>query len=233
MILIPVVDLMRGQVVRAVRGNRQAYQPIVSTLCTGSDPVEIARALCRHCDSALLYVADLDALLGGAVQVDVLRRMLEALPGVELWVDAGFDDAPRAAGLRAQLGALGARVVPVFGSESLASREALQRCCADARAAVLSLDRRDGRRLDAAGAWELPALWPQRVIVMTLERVGADTGPDLDTLRAVQARSPATQLVGAGGIRHADDLEQARAAGAFAWLVASALHDGRLPPVRH
>jgi len=235
MILIPVVDLMRGQVVRAVRGNRQAYQPIVSTLCTGSDPVEIARALCRHCDSALLYVADLDALLGGAVQVDVLRRMLEALPGVELWVDAGFDDAPRAAGLRAQLGALGARVVPVFGSESLRSRAALEECRSrfGMDGAVLSLDRRDGQRLDPAGCWDAMALWPQRVIVMTLERVGADTGPDLDTLRAVQARSPATQLVGAGGIRHADDLEQARAAGAFAWLVASALHDGRLPPVRH
>jgi phosphoribosylformimino-5-aminoimidazole carboxamide ribotide isomerase len=70
------------------------------------------------------------------------------------------------------------------------------------------------------------------VIVMTLERVGADVGPDLATLREVQARSPATKLVGAGGIRHAADLDAARDAGAYAWLVASALHDGRLPPVR-
>jgi phosphoribosylformimino-5-aminoimidazole carboxamide ribotide isomerase len=70
------------------------------------------------------------------------------------------------------------------------------------------------------------------VIVMTLERVGADAGPDLDTLRAVQTRAPGAELVGAGGIRNADDLARARAAGAYAWLVASALHDGRLPPAR-
>jgi phosphoribosylformimino-5-aminoimidazole carboxamide ribotide isomerase len=48
----------------------------------------------------------------------------------------------------------------------------------------------------------------------------------------VQARSPATRLYGAGGIRDAADLEQARACGAQGWLVASALHDGRLPPAR-
>ncbi len=65
MILIPVIDLMHGQVVRAVRGDRQSYRPIVSTLCEGSDPVVVARALCAHCDSNRLYAADLDALTGG------------------------------------------------------------------------------------------------------------------------------------------------------------------------
>jgi uncharacterized protein related to proFAR isomerase len=95
-----------------------------------------------------------------------------------------------------------------------------------ARAAAAAVE-----RLDPAGCWDAPELWPQRVIVMTLERVGADAGPDLQTLGEVQARSPGTQLVGAGGIRDAADLEQAARAGAQAWLVASALHDGRLPPV--
>jgi phosphoribosylformimino-5-aminoimidazole carboxamide ribotide isomerase len=123
-------------------------------------------------------------------------------------------------------------VVPVFGSESLRSRAALQGCFGSGRDGLLSLDRRDGQRLDAAGCWDAPSLWPQRVIVMTLERVGADSGPDLDTLREVQARSPTTRLIGAGGIRHPADLALAAEAGADAWLVASALHDGRLPPLR-
>jgi HisA/HisF family protein len=232
MILIPVIDLMQGQVVRAVRGNRQAYKPIVSTLCEGSDPVVVARALTAHCATHCLYAADLDALTGGAVQLDVLRRLLEALPDLELWLDPGFANAQAAAGLRAALGPLAARVVPVFASESLQSAEALRACFPTPDAGVLSLDRRDGRRLDAAGAWDTPAAWPQRVIVMTLERVGADAGPDLDTMRDLRARSPSTRFIGAGGVRHAADLDAARAAGAFAWLVASALHDGRLPAVR-
>lgn len=244
--LIPVIDLMHGQVVRAVRGDRQAYRPMVSALCAGSDPVTLARILCAHCATDQLYVADLDALLGLPAQAEVLRALLHALPALELWLDAGFTDVDAAEALLAGLGAGAARVVPVFGSESLASRSELQRCFASGdgqrgargdhaeagaghrHAGVLSLDRRDGQRLDAAGCWDAPALWPQRVIVMTLERVGSGAGPDLETLRDVCAKSPSSFIVGAGGIRNDADLACAAAAGADAWLVASALHDGRL-----
>jgi phosphoribosylformimino-5-aminoimidazole carboxamide ribotide isomerase len=233
--LIPVIDLMQGQVVRAVRGNRQSYQPVVSRLCAGSDPVTVAEVLCEHCATDRLYVADLDALLGRPAQVAVLRSLLQAMPDLELWLDAGFANARAAHALRGEVGADGPQFVPVFGSESLASREALEDCFGGAHgkgAAVLSLDRRDGQRLDAAGCWDVPGLWPGRVIVMTLERVGSDAGPDLDTLAEVRLKSPSAFIVGAGGIRDEIDLGRASAAGAGAWLVASALHDGRLPRVR-
>jgi phosphoribosyl isomerase A len=226
--LIPVVDLMQGQVVRAQRGQRASYRPIVSTLCAGAEPATVARALATHCAARQLYVADLDALQGRCAQTGALRDIVRALPGVEIWLDAGFADAAAAAALHEQLGADAERVVSVFASESLRSRQALQGL-ASSPGAVLSLDRRDGLPLDPAGCWALPALWPARVIVMTLERVGTDAGPDLDTLRCVQDRAPNASLIGAGGIRDANDLERARAAGASAWLVASALHDGRLP----
>jgi uncharacterized protein related to proFAR isomerase len=70
--------------------------------------------------------------------------------------------------------------------------------------------------------------------VMTLERVGSDAGPDFDTLRRWRDRSSGAGgassrcWVGAGGLRSMDDLAHAAQAGADAWLVASALHDGRL-----
>src|SRR5690606_34833917 len=157
-----------------------------------------------------------------------------ALPGVALWLDAGLADAVAGEALRAQFGADAERVVLVFGSESLRSREALERCFAEEQGAgaVLSLDRRDGRRLDAAGCWDAVDLWPQRLIVMTLERVDSGAGPDLDTLQAVRALTPGATVIGAGGIRSPDDLARAAAAGADAWLVASALHDLQLPRVR-
>ena len=232
--LIPVIDLMQGQVVRAVRGDRQSYRPIESRLCAGSDPVAMARVLCEHCATRQLYVADLDALTGRPVQVPVLRALLQAMPGLELWLDAGFADRAAADALQRELAMDGsAPWVPVFGSESLASREELGRCFAgQPDAGVLSLDRRDGRKMDLAGCWDAPALWPARVIVMTLERVGAGAGPDLQTLAEVRSKSPGTFLVGAGGIRNAAGLEAAPAPGAGAWLVASALHDGGLPRQR-
>ena len=224
MILIPVVDLMRGQAVRAMGGQRSAYRPVVSTLCTGSDPVIVARALCDHCATRQLYAADLDALMGGEPQVEVLRALLLAQPDVELWVDAGFSDAAGAQALRDQLGPMADRLVPVFGSESLRSPETLQQ-----GGAILSLDRRGAERLDPSGCWDAVELWPRRIIVMTLERVGSGGGPDLDTVREVRSSAAAeTLIIGAGGIRSETDLMLAQEAGAGAWLVASALHDGRL-----
>lgn len=237
--LIPVVDLLNSQVVRAVRGDRKAYRPIVSALCASSDPVTVARILCEHCAARQLYVADLDALQGGAVQAGVLADLLQALPGIELWLDAGLADASAGQALREQLAPYAPRIVLVFGSESLRSREALERCFeatagdgAGDPGAALSLDRRDGQRLDAAGCWDAVDLWPKRLIVMTLERVGSGAGPDLETLQEVRRLAPGAMVIGAGGIRSEDDLARASAAGADAWLVASALHDLQLPRVR-
>ena len=49
-ILVPVVDLLAGQVVHARRGERSRYQPIQSPLCPGSDLLPLARA--GACDIA-------------------------------------------------------------------------------------------------------------------------------------------------------------------------------------
>lgn len=227
--LIPVIDLMAGQVVRGVRGERSAYRPIRSSLCESSAPLDLAPRLLERAASDTLYIADLDALMGGALQFDILAALLERLSAVQLWVDGGFRDAAEIDALRQRLGAHAARVTPIVASESLADADSARRCLEAHRAhCILSLDRRHGSLLDPGGCHAHPEWWPARVIVMTLDRVGADAGPDLDTLRSVQALRPELQLIGAGGIRDAADLQRAAASGAHAWLVASALHDGRI-----
>ena len=224
-----MIDLKGGEVVRAVRGERSAYRPVVSGLCRGSDPVPVARALLEYCASPLLYVADLDALSGGEAQTSILAALLEALPAHSIWLDAGFADALAWSRLKSLIGPASTRLTPVFASEALASPSAARDALADPLAAILSLDRRAGVRLDRAACWSDAALWPQRLILMSLERVGAFEGPDLDGLAELRAGRPGLTLIGAGGIRDHADLLNAAAAGASAWLVASALHDRRIP----
>ncbi len=230
--VIPVIDLLRGQVVRGVRGERSAYRPIVSRLADGSAPRDVARGLLAAAPppagrEAVLYVADLDAIQGGTPQVAILRELLAAFPRVCLWLDAGFAEPGAVRALRRELGASASRVRPVYGSESLASAAALDEVAQDPHA-ILSLDSRLASPLDPSGCWQRPDAWPHTVIVMTLDRVGAASGPDLATFTRLRALATDRVWIGAGGVRHADDLRAAAASGAAGWLVASALHDGTL-----
>ena len=216
---------MGGHAVRAVRGERSAYRPVESALCRSSDPVRVAAILLEHCNARKLYVADLDALLGRAPQTAVTAALLAAMPELELWLDGGFATREQAVERLAALGADATRVTPVYGSESLRSHDEIARCFGEGARAILSLDLRHGRPLDPASCWSDASLWPSKVIVMTLDRVGAFAGPDLDTLSEVRARAPHVDVIGAGGIRNVDDLVTVARAGAHAWLVASAIHD--------
>ena len=227
-----MLDVARGQVVRGIRGERSAYRPIVSTLVAGSDPPAVAAALLPPATvprgaAPPLYVADLDAIQGGQWQVDMLRRLLALRDDLCLWLDAGLRDVAAGAALRNALGAGSERVRLVYASESLAAGGAVE-ALADDPQAILSLDCRLARPLDPSGLWSRPELWPHTLIVMTLDRVGAGAGPDLSTLASLRALAPDRHWVGAGGIRDRRDLHSAAAAGASAWLVASALHDGSL-----
>jgi uncharacterized protein related to proFAR isomerase len=230
--VIPVIDLLHGQVVQARRGERQSYRPIVSPLVEGSRPYEVAHALLARCtrpapasELAPLYVAELDAIQGRDVDLAALRSLLE-LP-VTLWLDAGFAGPAAARALFESLGPAASRVRPVYGSESLADAAALAELATDPRA-ILSLDSRQARPLDPAGAWQKPALWPRTMVVMTLDRVGSGEGPDLETFARLRAMAPDREWVGGGGVRNDADLAAAAQAGAAGWLVASALHAGSL-----
>ncbi len=220
---------MDGQVVRAQRGVRSRYRPVSSPLCQSSEALVVAPILLDYAASDTLYIADLDALAGKPAQVATLAALLAALPAVEIWLDAGYRDASAFARLRSALGSGGARVTPVFASEALADPATARTSLADREHCILSLDRRSGERLDPGRCWDLPECWPDRVVVMTLDRVGSFDGPDLEILQQVGALAPQASLIGAGGIRDESDLRRAEAAGARAWLTASALHDRRIP----
>jgi phosphoribosylformimino-5-aminoimidazole carboxamide ribotide isomerase len=253
--VIPVLDLLDGLAVRAVRGERARYRPIESSLCATSEPLAVAHALLAATGARTLYIADLGAILRQRDHVGQLAALLNALDRaghasgryVEIWLDAGFTDFPslqtfldRIESIRRTHGSQSQRhatLVPVFGTETLLDTHALHEAKAAGFAHVLSLDHRAGRLAgdladglvtEPSAARPDTSWWPSRVIVMTLDHVGSYEGPDLDTFAAIRAQAGDRELIGAGGIRHAADLSTAARSGAAAWLVASALHDRRL-----
>ncbi|MCJ2127198.1 HisA/HisF-related TIM barrel protein [Methylobacterium sp. J-077] len=217
--VIPVLDLRGGRVVRARRGERSSYASIETPLAKGSGPAAVARGLLDAWPAETLYVADLDAIMDGAgPNLAAMEAIARACPGINLWVDAGFAEQDGVVAFLAT--GLGR---PVIGSESQTDAGLVAGLGARA---VLSLDTRGAERLGPAALHDHPSLWPPDVIAMTLARVGAGTGPDLEALRAL--RAPGRRVYAAGGVRGPDDLRALREAGIAGALVASALHDGTL-----
>ena len=232
--VIPVLDLRGGQAVLARGGRREAYAPVRSQLVDGgaaSDPLVLARAYrdVLGCDE--WYVADLDALAGGAVQ----RALVRALAGLRgrLLVDAAVSSPERARELIAD----GATRV-VVGLESLPSLDALGRI---ARAVGLertafSLDLRDGAPLAEARLSGTPLELARAavtagagaIIVLDLARVSSGRGVDSGLLEALRRAHPHVDLLAGGGIGTVRDLERLADAGLDGVLVATALHDGRI-----
>jgi len=232
--IIPVLDLMGGQVVRGVAGRREEYRPIVSRLTDSSWPLEVARAFREHFGLTELYVADLDAIAGAPPSVGMYTQL--RADGFRLWVDAGVRDAQHAN----VLGRAGIEKI-VVGLETVSGPAALATVIQDlgGQRIVFSLDLKNGEPLGNVSAWNAPDAWAiaaqaieigaRHLLFLDLARVGVGTGTGTEGLcRKAVAAFPNVEIVVGGGVRGLQDLQHLRESGVHAVLIASALHDGRL-----
>lgn len=211
--LIPVIDLQEGICVHAQKGLRHLYRPLAPFGDGRGTPNAVVSAYLSLAPFKILYLADLDALTGKPAQWALIESLAENFPELRFWVDAGGIAPPLH---------LRDRITCIVGSESLPSGldDALP------EGVILSLDYRQN---DLVGGEEIMShvdRWPQRVIVMSLSLVGSLEGPDLGRLRAFRAAHPEILLFAAGGVRHAQDLEDLAALGVSGVLLATALHQG-------
>ena len=213
--LIPVIDLMHGHVVHAKRGERARYRPLESKLVKGSSLEDVAEALLAFYPFEALYLADLDAIRHTGNHFSTIEQLAVHFSGVEFWVDAGI---ARKRDLERWTG----NVRPVMGSESLCD------CSTLAYGKVLSLDFKDGQLLGPAELLSMANDWPADVIVMALDRVGSNLGPDFAQLARVRKLAPGKRCYCGGGVRDTNDLCTLEQLGIHGALLASALHEGRI-----
>lgn len=241
MAILPVLDLLSGQVVRGMQGRRSEYRPMQSRLCSSSQPADVAQAIAKTFHFADAYVADLDAIAGREPDWASYDAIAES--GLKLWIDAGIGNSRRAGRLLdwgCQSGALARLVV---GLESIRGLDDLGQMIADcgSERLVFSLDLAQGRPLTEApdcrnlSPAQIAAAAVQcgfnSIILLDLAQVGSYRGTGTDELCSMlRERYPHVRFLGGGGVRSIDDVRRLCHAGFERVLVASALHDGRIRP---
>jgi phosphoribosylformimino-5-aminoimidazole carboxamide ribotide isomerase len=232
--VIPVLDILGGVAVHAVRGRRKEYQPIKSVLCASVKPLDVAAAL-KALGFSELYVADLDAITGGQPNFSLFKR-LAVEPGLKLLVDAGVTSLKRAEEVldsgvskviigTETLQSLGfvAEAVGTLGSERIMVSLDLM------GDRVLSRFELSGLSEPLAFLRELENTGVSQVIVLDLQKVGSGEGVNTAFLQEVLRNIKADVFVG-GGVRDIADLVELKDLGVFGVLIATALHSGKISP---
>lgn len=219
-----VLDILNGAVVHAVRGERKCYEPIdrSSKIVSNSQPLHILEEL----EPREVYVADLNRLMG---EGDNSATICEISTRTKTMADIGISNIE-------DLKSLPGAVSPILGTET-ASLDLIKEAALK-RKIVVSIDMKGGKVLTRdpllAGLTPLDVLQVlndlplEAVILLELSRVGTSAGLDLQLLEkaAMQSKHP---LILGGGVKGEEDLLALEGMGFSGALVATAVHNGKIP----
>ena len=219
--LIPVIDLKNGIAVHAKLGLRDHYLPLHTPLCSSANVDDVITAFLNLHPFKMMYLADLNAITHTGDNENLIRRLLQQYPEIIFWIDSGYQAQPsKFVGLSNYQAVLGSECYPDDKLAALALFE---------KNFILSLD--FSAQLKPLGSLRLfneTALWTEKVIVMTLSRVGSGAGVDIDSVQTFQRMDKDKTIVASGGIRDSADLLALKAIGVEYALCASALHSGAI-----
>ena len=223
--IIFVLDILDGKAVHAIRGERTKYQPIKgSQICDSSNPLDIISEL----NPKEVYIADLDRLQDLGDNFSLIKEISEM---TRTMVDIGInsrDDVEKCAEIADNI---------ILGTET-ASLELLENAVKKFPGRInVSIDMKNGKVLTKDGRLDVePEELIEKltdydikdIIILELTRVGTSAGIDAAFLKEIAGLSKHDVLVG-GGIKDMDDIEALKKIGIGGALVATAVHNGKIP----
>ena len=219
--IIPVIDYMRGQVVLAEKGNRASYQPVYSELCKHSDIHSVLRNLMSLADFNTVYVADLDSIENQQLNYSLWQEIFDAYANIQFWCDFG---RPVSSWNDTMANVLNAR--PIVGTEAFNNIQNLTDTLNNLKKfrPLLSLDFKNSKLLGPDKLLSTFTRWPKDVIILSLNRVGSASGPDIELIQALLKHFTDCNVYVGGGIKNADDLKKLQSSGISGTLLAKSLH---------
>jgi phosphoribosylformimino-5-aminoimidazole carboxamide ribotide isomerase len=223
--IVFVMDVLNGSAVHAVRGERAKYKPIKnSAICDSSAPMDIISLLMPR----EVYIADLDRLQHLGDNFELIKRISAK---TKTMVDIGAE------GLGDVEKCIEMADTVILGTET-ASLELIKEAAGRFPDRIdVSIDIKNDRVLTKDRKMELaPGKLVKMldeydirdIIILELNKVGTGAGVDADFLRNMVELSSHNILAG-GGVRDMDDINAMEKIGVNGALVATAVHNGRIP----
>ena len=210
-----------------MRGERSRYEPIAgfSQIVSTSEPLGILQKI----HPREVYVADLNLLTGRGDNLAVVKKITTV---ARTMADTGISKA-------CDLDRLPASVSAILGTET-ASLQLIEETAVD-RKIVASIDmmKRKVLACDPELAGRTPLQLLQRlsglklegVILLEMDKVGTSAGLDVQFLEKAAAAAEHPLILG-GGVKGDEDLRTLEEMGFAGVLLATALHNGRIPVAR-
>ena len=214
--IIPVIDIRQNQVVHAIKGQRQNYRPLQSSLCNSHSPEDIVQVFIDSYPFKTIYIADLDAIQDTSNNEQLIEQLLDKFQSVSFWVDQGISSVVELKN--------SSRRQHIIGSETDISPETLYELVTLDPGIILSLDFQTKTFLGHPDLLQKTDLWPERIIIMSLSHVGSNEGPDYKLISELQKIAGGRKIYVAGGVRHEEDLHSLNDVGIDGVLIATALH---------
>ena len=248
--VVPVLDLMIGQIVLAQGGNRDEYRPVHSRLTGSSQPLDVAQAIFNQTGCNWLYLADIDTFAGAAPNWQVYELLMAR--GFGLWIDADWLTNERYSQIAERLDQ--ERLKIIVSSETLSSVEqfsVFNTLIDDGVSVIFSLDKKGNAVVSQAPETEQPNSLDEQseaalvqlayqnkvrdLIVLDLDQVGTGhgfqpSGSSASLIKSLKNSLPDLRITSGGGVRGPEDVKQWIATGCDHVLVASAIHSGSFTP---
>lgn len=245
-VVIPVLDLMIGQIVLAKAGNRDEYRPVETPLTFSSTPIEVAKAIFNQTGCDWLYLADIDSFAGANPNWNVYNQLLDQ--GFGLWIDAHWMIGDRFAQITEKIENR-ERLRIILSSEAMSSLDQFSKfdeLIAKDIVPIFSLDRMSSETITQPG--ELAELTPleliqaaydhgvRNLIVLDLESVGTMQGAGRledgsgPMIQEIKSQLSDMVLISGGGVGEISDVHTFLDIGCQHVLVASAIHQRKITP---
>lgn len=223
--IIPVIDYLQGNVVLAQQGNRSKYLPVTSKLCSGSDIATVLDSILSLNLFNTIYIADLDCIENDLLDKSLWPKICGRYPFIEFWIDIGnFSNSWK------QIMQSSPNARPIVGSESFTTNIDLSETIHALKSfnPLLSIDIKFNTILGPNDLLTTFTDWPQDVIILPLNHVGSNNGPDVELIKKIQTILPKLSLFYGGGVRDINDLISLSKLNLSGALIANSLHNGNI-----